>query len=69
MDQLVAANTFNSKVEEENILGSEDEEEGEGLDKTHLGDTRTYSSEEKEKPTTTRLEMDKEAEELVTTEK
>jgi hypothetical protein len=66
MDQQVATNTVNNKVEKKNILGPYNEKEGEGIEKTHLGDTTTYSNDEKEKLTTPRLQMDEKAKELVT---
>ncbi len=48
----MVANTINKEVEEENIQGSNDEEENEGLEITHLGD---IIIEEKEELVTPRL--------------
>ncbi len=41
----MVANTINNEVEDENILGSNDVRESEGLKTTHLGDMTIESDE------------------------
>jgi hypothetical protein len=57
MDQLVVTNTFNKKVEEENITGPNDEEKSEGPKTTHPKDMTTNLDEEEEKSATPWSEM------------
>jgi hypothetical protein len=66
MDQLVVANIVNSEVEEENIMGSDDEKESEGPKTTHLRDMIIESNKGREEPTTPTSTMDEEAKELMT---
>jgi hypothetical protein len=49
MDQLVVTNTFNRKVEKENITRPNDEEKSEGPKTTHPRDMTTNSDKEEEK--------------------
>jgi hypothetical protein len=57
MDQLMVANTFNSEVEEENIIGLNDEEKSEGPQTTHPRDMTIDSDKKEEKSTTPWSEM------------
>jgi hypothetical protein len=57
MDQLVVTNTFNRKVEEENITRPNDEEKSEGPKTTHPKDMTTNLDEEEEKSATPWSEM------------
>jgi hypothetical protein len=57
MDQLMVTNTFNRKVEKDNITRSNDEEKNERQKTTHPRDMMTNLDEKEEKSTTPWLEM------------
>ncbi len=52
MDQLMVTNTFNRKVEKDNITRSNDEEKSEGQKTTHPRDMMTNLDEEEKKSAT-----------------
>ncbi len=62
----MVANIVNIKVEEEDILGLDDEEESEGPKTTHPRDTTINPLKEKEEFATPRSKMDEEEEEPLT---